>query len=221
MITVPHVYDSGSLQLCVTVDAPYLGRREADEQNCFALPEGLTLANLVSDGDSNLPTDTGRSGLFSYFQDQIDPGLTWQDIEWLRSITTLPIVIKGIQRADDAQLAVEHGAQAIVISNHGGRQLDGAISTLEALPAIVEAVGEQITLLMDGGIRRGTDIFKAIALGAEAVLVGRPILWGLSAEGQTGVEKVLAILRDELDLAMALSGCNNLKEINRSFVIRS
>ncbi|MGB5595603.1 MAG: alpha-hydroxy acid oxidase [Crocosphaera sp.] len=161
-----------------------------------------------------------ESGLFAYFQKQIAPSITWKELEWLQSITNLPIVLKGILRADDARLAVENGAKGIIVSNHGGRQLDGAITSLDALPNIVKAVGDKIDIIMDGGIRRGTDVFKALALGAKAVLIGRPILWGLTVDGEAGVHHVLQLLKDELWLAMALSGCPNIADINDDFLIK-
>ncbi|GBF78909.1 alpha-hydroxy acid oxidase [Aphanothece sacrum] len=210
---------AGYTALCVTVDAPVMGRREADIRNQFSLPSPLKLANLVTMTDLTIPQTIGESGLFAYFQQQIDPSITWKDIEWLQSITKLPIVLKGILRGDDAILALKHGVKAIIVSNHGGRQLDGAISSLDALPRIITAIDNKIDVIMDGGIRRGTDIFKALALGAKMVLVGRPILWGLAVDGETGVAHILQLLRDELALAMALSGCPSLAEINESFLI--
>ncbi len=212
---------AGYTAICVTVDAPMLGKREIDIRNQFTLPEPLKLANLVTLKDLDIPNSSNQSGLFAYFQQQIDPSLTWKDLEWLQSITKLPIVLKGILRADDARLAVENGVKGIIVSNHGGRQLDGAITTLEALPKIVEAVGNDIDIIMDGGIRRGTDVFKALALGAKAVLIGRPILWGLTVNGEGGVNHVLELLKDELLLAMALSGCPSIAEINDSFLLKN
>ena len=206
---------AGYQALCVTIDAPLLGRREVDIRNQFQLPSHLSLANLTS---LHLPETAADSGLFAYFQEQISDQVTWKDIEWLKSITNLPIILKGILRADDAQQAHRLGVDGIIISNHGGRQLDGAIATIDALPRIVEAVGEQMEIMLDGGIRRGVDALKALALGAKAVLIGRPILWGLGMDGQIGVDLVLALLRKELDLAMALSGCATLEEINSSLV---
>lgn len=209
---------SGFSALCLTVDAPLLGRKERDRHNQFTLPSGMELANLTAIEDLAIPKTVGESGLFTYFTQQIDPSITWKDLEWLRSQTHLPILVKGILRKDDAKKAVEYGVQGIIVSNHGGRQLDGAIASLDALPEIVEAVGERIEILIDGGIRRGTDILKALALGAKAVLVGRPILWGLAVSGDAGVRHVLELLRDELDLAMALSGCPTLQDIDASLI---
>ncbi|MBR8828899.1 MAG: alpha-hydroxy-acid oxidizing protein [Gomphosphaeria aponina SAG 52.96 = DSM 107014] len=206
---------AGFQALCLTVDAPVLGRRERDQKNQFTLPSGMELGNLV---DLQLPQTARESGLFAYVAEQFDPGLTWKDLDWLQSISKLPVIVKGILRGDDAVKAVEYGAQAIIVSNHGGRQLDGAIATIDALEEVVEAVGDQVEILMDGGIRRGTDILKALAFGAKAVLIGRPILWGLAVEGEAGVRHILALLKDELDIAMALSGCTKIEDIERSLV---
>jgi 4-hydroxymandelate oxidase len=167
-----------------------------------------------------IPYQPGESGLFAYFLEQLNPALTWSDLEWLQSLSPLPLVVKGILRGDDAIRAVEHGAKAVMVSNHGGRQLDGAIASIDALSEVVAAVGDQVDVLVDGGIRRGTDVLKALALGAKAVLLGRPILWGLTLAGEAGVKHVLELLRDELDLAMALSGCAKLQDIDSSLVVR-
>ena len=215
---VQRAEESGYSALCLTVDAPMLGNRECDRRNQFTLPKTLELANLVSMRDLVIPKTVEESGLFAYFTQQIDPSVTWKDLEWLRSITTLPVLVKGILRGDDALKAYEYGAKGIIVSNHGGRQLDGAIATFEALPEIVETVGDKIDILVDGGIRRGTDILKALALGAKAVLVGRPILWGLAAEGSQGVAHVLELLKEELDLATALSGCASITDIDSSLL---
>lgn len=212
---------AGYSGLCLTVDAPILGKRERDARNQFTLPPHLQLANLVTLTHLNIPEVEGGSGLFTYFSEQIDPSLTWKDVEWLQSITRLPILVKGILRPDDALKALEHGVKGVIVSNHGGRQLDGAISSLEALPEIVEAVNNEIEVLIDGGIRRGTDILKALALGAKAVLIGRPVLWGLAVAGEAGVYHVLDLLRSELEVAMTLSGCPSLDRIDRSLIRES
>jgi len=137
----------------------------------------------------------------------VDPRLTWPDLEWLLSLSDLPLLVKGVLTAEDALLAVEHGCAGVVVSNHGGRQLDGVAASLDALPEIVEAVSDRCEVLVDGGVRRGTDVVKALALGANAVLVGRAVLWGLTHDGQAGVERVLELLRAETELALALVGC--------------
>jgi isopentenyl diphosphate isomerase/L-lactate dehydrogenase-like FMN-dependent dehydrogenase len=148
----------------------------------------------------------------------VDASLTWESLAWLRSLTSLPIVLKGILTAEDALLAVQHGVDGIVISNHGGRQLDSVSPSIEALPEVVQTVDGGCEVYLDGGIRRGTDILKALALGARAVLVGRPILWGLAVNGAEGVSQVLEILRAELELAMALTGRPTLDSVDRSLV---
>jgi isopentenyl diphosphate isomerase/L-lactate dehydrogenase-like FMN-dependent dehydrogenase len=144
--------------------------------------------------------------------------LTWPDIAWLRSITQMPIVLKGIMTGEDAALAVEHGVDAIVVSNHGGRQVDGTLATIEILPEIAQRVGGRIEILLDGGIRRGTDVLKALALGAKAVLIARPYLWGLAANGEEGVRRVLEMLRDEIDCAMAQLGRPDIRSIDSTMV---
>lgn len=207
---VERAYQAGYQALCVTVDAPILGVRERDKRNQFTLPPHLTMANLKASG---LPHLKEESGLFEYFAQQIDASLTWADLDWLQSLSPLPIVVKGILRSDDADRAIQHGVSAIVVSNHGGRQLDGAIASLEALPEIISAVDGRADVLVDGGIRRGTDMLKAIAIGAKAVLLGRPALWGLAVNGEAGVVQVLDLLRAEFEAAMKLSGCQRVKDI--------
>jgi len=217
---VERAESAGFSALCLTVDAPLLGCRERDKRNQFTLPSGMELANLATMADLEIPKTAGESGLLSYFAEQIDPGVTWWDLEWLHSLTSLPIVVKGILRADDALRAVEYGAKVVIVSNHGGRQLDGAIATIDALPEIVEAVGDHAQVLIDGGIRRGTDVLKALALGAKGVLLGRPVLWGLAFAGEAGVRHVLELLRDDLELAMGLSGCAKIQDIDSSLIKR-
>ncbi|MBD2347141.1 alpha-hydroxy acid oxidase [Anabaena subtropica] len=210
---VERAYATGYKALCLTVDAPVLGQRERDRRNEFVLPSGLQLANLVNISGLDIPYEPGESGLFTYFAQQLDPALTWRDLEWLQSLSPLPLVLKGILRGDDAARAVEYGAKAIVVSNHGGRQLDGAIASFDALAEIVPVVDGRIEVLLDGGIRRGTDILKALAIGAQAVLIGRPVLWGLAVGGQAGVSHVISLLQNELNVAMALMGCSNLRDL--------
>ncbi|CAN5914865.1 alpha-hydroxy acid oxidase [soil metagenome] len=220
---VRRVEAAGVKALVLTVDAPLFGRRERDVRNGFALPPGMSVANLLaedSDPDprGHIDAVAGESGLSAYIARWLDPSLTWDTIEWLRSITTLPVLVKGIVRADDAVRAVERGVAGIVVSNHGGRQLDAAPATIKVLPRIAEAVAGRCEILLDGGVRRGTDVIKAVAYGARAVLVGRPVLWGLAADGQAGVESALGILRREFDLAMALCGCPDVSSISRDLV---
>jgi 4-hydroxymandelate oxidase len=208
---------AGYEALVLTVDAPVLGRRERDARNRFVLPEGLFAENLVSEEQRSLPSGEG-SGLEVFFNSQLDASLTWADVDWLRSITRLPVLVKGVLRADDAKLAVEHSAAGVIVSNHGGRQLDTAVASIDALPAVAKAVDGRAAVLVDGGVRRGTDILKALARGADAVLVGRPLLWGLAVDGEAGAAEVLRILREEFELAMALCGCTSVDAIDASLL---
>lgn len=209
---------AGYVVLQVTVDLPVLGRREADVRNRFGLPGELRVANLDATGLGVLDSVTGDSGVAAYTTRLLDPSLTWKDVEWLRSITKLPVVVKGIVRADDARIAVESGAAGVVVSNHGGRQLDTAPATIRALPEVADAIRDRAVVLLDGGVRRGTDVVKALALGAHAVQIGRPILWGLAAGGEAGVAQVLEIVRYEFDAAMALCGCASVDRVTRDLV---
>lgn len=215
---VRRVEAAGCQALVLTVDAPLLGRRERDVKNRFALPADLGIENLHAAGYARLPPASADSGLAAYVADLLDPSLTWDAIAWLRSITRLPVLVKGIVRADDAVRAVEHGASGIVVSNHGGRQLDASPATIDVLPRIADAVAGRAEILLDGGIRRGADVVKALALGARAVCVGRPVLWGLAAGGRPGVAAALATLRRELDLAFALCGCPDVASVTRDLV---
>ncbi|MGH8898913.1 MAG: alpha-hydroxy acid oxidase [Egibacteraceae bacterium] len=192
---------AGYRALVLTVDLPVLGLRRRDEQNRFRLPPGMTMANV-----GEPPPEGSGSALTAYARDELDPGLTFADVEWLRGLCDLPILVKGVLRGDDARACVDAGARGIVVSNHGGRQLDTAIATADALPEVVAAVGGDVEVLIDGGIRRGTDLVKALALGAQAALVGRPVIWGLVSGGSGGVRSVLDTLRDEFGRALALCG---------------
>jgi 4-hydroxymandelate oxidase len=210
---------AGCRALVLTVDAPLFGRRERDVRNRFGLPPSLAVANLLPQGYGDIPSAAADSGLAVYVSSFLDPSVSWRDVEWLRSITHLPLLVKGIVRPDDALRAAEAGAAGVIVSNHGGRQLDTAPATIDVLPEIAEALaGHPIEILIDGGVRRGTDILKALALGARAVLVGRPVLWGLAADGEAGAALALRLLRDELDLAMALAGAPTLADITRDLV---
>jgi 4-hydroxymandelate oxidase len=208
---------AGAEAIVLTVDAPGLGTRERDSRNNFRLPEGLSVENLTPLGKGTMPAVEG-SGLAAYVRENFKSDLGFDDLDWLCGATRLPVVVKGVCRGDDARRATEHGAKAIVVSNHGGRQLDTAPATCEVLPHVVEAVGDLCEIYVDGGIRRGSDVLKAIALGARAVLVGRPILWGLAVAGENGAADVLEILRRELDEAMLLCGCTTLRDIELSLL---
>ena len=205
---------AGYKAIVVTVDAPILGTRERDVRNDFRLPDGLTIKNMTAAQLEKMSEDTG-SGLGNYFASSIDPSLSWKDIEWLQDITSLPVLVKGVVHPEDAVLALKSGAAGVVVSNHGGRQLDTSPATIDALPHIAEAMDGEGTLLLDGGIRRGTDVFKALALGAGAVLTGRPVLWGLATDGEQGAGAVLEILRAEFDKAMMLCGFRSVDEIKK------
>ena len=210
---------AGYAALCLTVDAPVLGRRERDVRNSFNLPAGMRMKNLESVAVEQTTGSDGVSALQQYFTDQLDASLTWGVLEWLRGVTRLSLVVKGVLTAEDARLAVEGGAAGIVVSNHGGRQLDEVLTTCEALPEVVEAVDGRIDVLVDGGIRRGTDVLKALAMGADAVLVGRPYLWGLAVDGEAGVGNVLELLRAELSVSMALAGRPAISSIDRTLIV--
>ncbi len=211
---------AGYRALVLTVDAPIIGQREPDVRNGFGLPPHLHLANFHGDLADEQAGDPGVSALATYADAQFDLTLTWEALDWLRSITNLPVVVKGILTAEDAQLAVAHGAAGIVVSNHGGRQLDGVLAGIDALPEVVTAVAGRCEVYMDGGVRRGTDVLKALALGARAVLLGRPVLWALAVDGEAGVARALNLLKDELKLAMMLSGRPTLASIDRSLIAR-
>ncbi|KAK9697332.1 hypothetical protein RND81_08G030600 [Saponaria officinalis] len=205
---------SGYKAIVVTVDTPRLGRREADIKNKLIGPQ---MKNLEGFMPTEVVSDKG-SGLEAFANSAFDPSLSWKDIDWLRSVTKLPILIKGILTHEDATKAVEVGVDGIIVSNHGARQLDYAPATISALEEVVHAVGGKIPVLFDGGVRRGTDIFKALALGAQAVLVGRPIIFGLAANGENGAKSVLGMLKNELELTMTLAGCSSIKDISRNHV---
>jgi 4-hydroxymandelate oxidase len=208
---------AGASALVVTVDTPIVGRREADERNRFSLPFGVTFANFDRPEQREMPANAEGSGLATYVQ--FESVLRWSDLDWLASITRLPVVPKGILAPDDARLALEHGARGIVVSNHGGRQLDSAVAALDALPAIAAAVDGRCELLLDGGVRRGVDVLKALALGARAVTIGRPIHWGLAVGGEDGLVRLLELLRAEIALALQLSGLDDVAQVTRSLVL--
>ncbi|HZM76096.1 MAG TPA: alpha-hydroxy acid oxidase [Candidatus Limnocylindrales bacterium] len=195
----------GCRAIVITVDSPALGRNERGDRNGFhALPPGITCANLGGEGDV-------RSVVLS-------PEISWWHVDWLREITSLPIVLKGVLHPADARIALDHGIDGIIVSNHGGRQLDTTPATLDRLPAVVKAVEGAIPVLMDGGVRRGTDIAKAMALGAAAVAIGRPALWGLAVDGRDGVTQVLELLRKELVNALTLLGSESPGHLTRDQV---
>lgn len=226
---------AGCEALVLTVDNQVLGQRERDLANGFAVPPRLGV-RAVLDMALHLPWLVRMRGarrigfanyrgavggnenivsLAAYVARMLDPELSWRDVAWLRSIWRKPLILKGILHPEDARIAAEHGVDGVIVSNHGGRQLDGAVSSIRALPAVAEAVGDRMVVLVDGGIRRGVDVLRALALGARAVLVGRPHWWGLAVAGEAGVALVLDIFRRELERAMALAGCARLADIDR------
>jgi isopentenyl diphosphate isomerase/L-lactate dehydrogenase-like FMN-dependent dehydrogenase len=204
--------DHGFEAIVVTVDAPRAGNRERDLRTGFSIPEHTGVPSV----QAALGSD--RAVTIAETFDLMDPALSWSDLERLASRCAVPVLVKGVLSAEDASLAVEHGMGGVVVSNHGGRQLDRCLATADALPEVVDAVAGRAPVLVDGGIRRGVDIAIALALGADAVLVGRPALWGLAVGGQSGVERVLRLLREELDLTLALCGCAEPGELSRSHV---
>lgn len=206
---------AGYRALVLTVDAPLLGHRDRDVRNAYRLPPDVVPANLFPAGGAAAPGGPALAELNSAL---VDPSATWDDVQWLRTVTRLPIVVKGVLHPDDAARAVECGAGAVVVSNHGGRQLDGAVATLDALPGVVRALDGRGEVYLDGGVRRGVDVVKALALGARAVLVGRPVLWGLAAGGEAGVADVLRLYRQELENAMAMCGCPRVADIGPGLV---
>ncbi|XP_064413179.1 hydroxyacid oxidase 2 isoform X4 [Latimeria chalumnae] len=213
---VHRVEGLGYKALVLTVDVPYTGKRRNDIRNKFRLPPHLKVKNF----DGVFEEDIGPEE-YGVPANTLDPSISWKDIHWLQTLTRLPIIIKGILTKEDAELAVEHGVQGIIVSNHGGRQLDGGpatVSGIDALSEIVDTVQGRIEVYLDGGIRTGSDVLKALALGAKCVFIGRPVVWGLSYKGEEGVRGVLQILNDEIRLSMALSGCRNISEINRNLI---
>lgn len=212
---------AGYRAIVLTVDTPLLGTRFRDVRNRFTIPPGVAMANLPNAVMPEGPEGEATSRLANLFAAEHDASLSWKDLEWLRSLAPLPLLLKGVLTAEDARLAVEAGVDGLVVSNHGGRQLDGAPAALDALPEVVDAVQGRLEVLMDGGIRRGSDVLKALALGARAVLVGRPYLWGLAVQGEAGVVRVIEMLRDELELAMKLAGRARVADVDRSLVARA
>jgi len=212
---VERAEDAGCEALVVTVDTPIPGLRNREERIRFTLPPGADRPNLKglnTSAKSHLPVDN------QIYNALLAPDLTWKDIEWLRSLTRLPVLLKGVLSPDDAELAVKAGASGLIVSNHGSRNLDTLPATIEALPEVAGRVAGRIPVLVDGGIRRGTDVLKALASGANAVLIGRPYLFGLSVAGAEGVQSIVSILRREFQMAMALTGKTSISEIDASVI---
>jgi len=210
---VEEAMESGYEALLLTVDAPYAGRRERDLRSGFEVPAEIRAPAIEGAVGHRSLTTAEVFGL-------VDPSITWEDLERLCNEFDLPVLVKGLVTAEDAALAVEHGAAGVVVSNHGGRQLDNAQATIDALPEVVEAVAGRIPVLLDGGVRRGTDVAVALAIGADAVLVGRPALWGLAVDGEAGARQVLEMLAGELRLALALLGAPDPSALTAGHVQR-
>lgn len=209
---VEAVVEAGCAALCVTVDVPVNGPRDRELRAGFRLPEGVKRANLTFLDEAIAHASHRPAGRNIYAAVRAC-NVTWSDLEWLRSITSIPLVVKGILNPQDAARVVDCGCNGIIVSNHGGRSIDTVPAAITALPHVVERVGSRVTVMMDGGIRRGTDVFKAIAFGAKAVFIGRPYLHGLAVGGAAGVVRVMDILRTELEMTMGLTGCRALAEI--------
>lgn len=217
---VTRAENAGFKALVLTVDTPMFGLRIADMRNKFNLPSHLKLANFQGSYADITKVEGRHTGsAMNNLADLLDGSLEWNDIAWLKSITRLPIILKGVMTAEDAILGAEAGVAGILVSNHGARQVDGWPASIEALPEIVKAVGDRVEVYMDGGVTDGTDIMKALALGARMVFIGRPALWGLACGGEEGVKKILSILRTELEFALAISGCASVRAIDASCVV--
>ena len=228
---------AGCSALVLTVDLAMQGQRDRDVHNGLTIPPTLSVANMLNfatrpgwvwrflTGPKVMPASLvkpGQNTLFTiagYVNSQFDQSVTWKDIEWAKSIWGGPIALKGILAPEDAVAAIDHGADALIVSNHGGRQLDGVRSAISALPYVVDAVQGRAEVLIDGGVRRGTDVLKAIALGAKACMIGRPYMYGLASNGRAGVAKALDLLRNEIDLALALTGNTSLAALDRSSIL--
>jgi 4-hydroxymandelate oxidase len=207
---------AGARAVVLTVDTPVLGARDRDRRNNVWLPAGLAYENLrdlaVTDPYADLPAHR------RIYNPRLDATLSWRDLDWLCSVTDLPVLTKGILRPDDAARAVAAGVAAVIVSNHGARNLDTVPATVDALPPVVDAVAGAVPVLVDGGIRRGTDVAKALCLGAQAVLIGRPYLWGLAVAGADGVRTIVETLRTELHIAMALLGAPSLSALSPDLI---
>ena len=209
---IQRVEAAGCQALMITVDTPILGMRDREKRNRFQLPPGMERENLKKLGRQATRAEHFKdSAMYTI----LDPSLDWDTVDWICSFTRVPVVLKGILSPEDARRAAERGVAGLLVSNHGARNLDTVPSTIEALPAVVEAVQGRVPILLDGGVRRGTDIVKALAIGAKAVLIGRPYLWGLATAGAAGVQRVVEILRAELEATMTLCGTTSLSQIDR------
>ena len=206
---VARAEDAGASALVLTIDLPVLGARDTDRRNSLGLPAGVEYANLR--GLDLVPDELPPAR--RVYNPHLDSTVTWRDVDWLASVARVPVVLKGVLRADDARRCLDHDVAAVVVSNHGARNLDTVPATVEALPGVVGAVDGRLPVLVDGGIRRGTDVAKALILGATAVLIGRPYVWGLAVHGADGVKLVVDMLRTELEMAMGLLGAPTLADL--------
>ena len=219
---VARAEEAGCEALMVTVDVPVMGRRLRDVRNSFVLPDDVVAAHLAEGAVSRAHDQVaGESAIAAHTAAAFEPGLTWTDLAWLRERTSLPLVLKGILDPRDAGLALESGVDAVVVSNHGGRQLDGATPSITALPAIAEVLAGRADVLLDSGVRSGTDILRALACGADGVLVGRPVLYGLAADGARGAGCVLSLLTEEFRAAMTLAGCADVGAVRALSTVRT
>ncbi len=216
---VARALSAGCEAICVTADVPVNGPRDRELRAGFRLPPGVQRANLRGLGEA-ISAAAHRPAGRNIYSATHGANATWKDVEWLRSILPVKLLLKGVLHPEDAALSAEAGCDGLIVSNHGGRSLDTVPATLDALPAIADRLEGRIPLLLDGGVRRGIDVFKALASGASAVLVGRPYLWGLAAGGAAGVSRIFEILRTELEMTMGLAGCTRLSEITSQFLLR-
>ncbi|MER0477726.1 alpha-hydroxy acid oxidase [Streptomyces sp. Edi2] len=212
---------AGCRAIVITVDVPVMARRPRDLRNGFALPADVTAGNLDDTGPTTHTRVPGASAVATHSAVAFDPAACWSDLEWLRAQTELPLVVKGILDPRDAVRAAERGADTVVVSNHGGRQLPAAVPSCAALPPVVERLAGRCEVLLDGGVRTGADVLRALALGADGVMYGRPVLWGLAADGGAGVRTVLGLLRTETEEALLLSGCADLAAVRQLTVART
>ena len=215
---VQRVLAAGCEAICVSVDVPVNGPRDRELRAGFKLPPGVERANLSGLG-AGIAAGSHRPSGRNIYSVTHGADLTWKDIEWLRSFINIPLLLKGVLNPGDAMAAADLGCDGIVVSNHGGRSLDTVQASIDALPAIAKRVGKRVPLILDGGIRRGIDVFKALALGASAVMIGRPYIYGLAAGGALGVSRVVEILRTELEMTMGLAGCTRLSQISPDFLV--
>jgi 4-hydroxymandelate oxidase len=212
--------DAGCTAVMLTVDVPWMGRRLRDVRNGFALPGDVRAVHLAAADSTAHRRRGGASAVAAHTAEAFSPAVTWESVAALRAHTPLPLILKGVLDARDARRAVDSGVDAIVVSNHGGRQFDGAVPSIDALPEVAAAVGSGCEVLMDSGVRGGTDVLRALALGASAVLVGRPVIWGLAEAGETGARRVLELLGDELRDALGLSGCTSVTDARELRTVR-